>query len=77
MIVVNKIYPYLCKLASCMDRADYEFTDAKTVKTEQEDGLVKEEIKTIILGHACFNHVEEVNKMLKEIHNGNKKSDNI
>tara|TARA_R100001594_G_scaffold3788_6_gene13974 strand:- start:1607 stop:1834 length:228 start_codon:yes stop_codon:yes gene_type:complete len=68
MIQVNKIYPALCKLASCLDRADYEFTDAKTIKTKQEDGLVKEEIKTVTLGHACNNHVVEVNKMLQDIH---------
>ena len=65
---VNKLYPALCKHGSCLARADYEFTDIETIKTEQEDGLNKEEIKTITLGHACFNHVEEVSKMLKEIH---------
>ena len=68
MIQVNKIYRALCKLASCLDRADYEFTDAKTIKTKQEDGLVKEEIKTVTLGHACNNHVVEVNKMLQDIY---------
>ena len=69
MINVNKLYPNLCKHGSCLAVADYEFTDAKTIKTEQEDGLEKEEVETITLGYACFNHVEEVNKMLKEIHN--------
>ena len=68
MIQVNKIYPETCKLYSCLARADYEFTDIETIKTEQEDGLEKEEVKTVTLGHACFNHVEEVNKMLKDIH---------
>ena len=73
MIGVNKLYPPLCKYHSCLAVADYEFTDAETVKTEQGDGLVKEEVKTITIGHACFNHVEEVNKMLKEIYYGDKK----
>ena len=68
MINVNKLYPNLCKHGSCLAVADYEFTDIETIKTEQEDGLEKEEVKTVTLGHACVNHVEEVNKMLKEIH---------
>ena len=76
-IKVEKLIPYLCKHVSCLAKADYEFTDIKTVSVEQENGLTKEEVKTITLGYACFNHVEEVIKLLKEIHNGNKKSDNI
>jgi hypothetical protein len=74
-IKVEKLIPYLCKHGSCLAKADYEFTDIETVSVEQEDELIKEEVKTITLGYACFNHVEEVNKMLKEIHHGNKKSD--
>ena len=74
-IKVEKLIPYLCKHVSCLAKADYEFTDIETVSVEQEDGLTKEEVKTITLGHACFNHVEEVNKMLKEIYYGDKKSD--
>ena len=65
---IRTLYPLLCKHDSCLARADYEFTDIETVKTEQKDGLKKEEVKTITLGHACFNHVEEVSKMLKEIY---------
>ena len=33
---VNKLYPALCKHGSCLARADYEFTDIETIKTEQE-----------------------------------------
>ena len=60
MIKVNKIYPETCKLYSCLARADYEFTN------DQEDE--KGEYKTITIGHACNNHVVEVNKMLQDIH---------
>ena len=67
MIQVNKIYPETCKLYSCLARADYEFTNAQ----EDEKG----EYKTITIGHACNNHVVEVNKMLKEIYYGDKKPD--
>ena len=60
---VNKILPYLCKEGGCLKEAKYEFTDAD----EDEKG----EYKTIVIGHSCENHVEDVNKMLNEIHNGN------
>ena len=60
MIQVNKIYPETCKLYSCLARADYEFTNAQ----EDEKG----EYKTMTIGHACNNHVVEVNKMLQDIH---------
>ena len=74
MINVNKLHPNLCKHGSCLQRALYEFTDVKTTKP---DGSVAEHKETIILGHACENHVEEVNKLLKEIHYGDKESDDI
>ena len=54
MIQVNKVVP-------CFKRALYEFTDDK----EDEKG----EYKTITIGYSCEHHVEEVNKMLKEIYN--------
>ena len=63
-IKIEKILPYLCKHGSCLAKADYEFTDAQ----EDEKG----EYKTITIGHACNNHVVEVNKMLKEIYYGDK-----
>ena len=52
MINVNKLYPNLCKHGSCLAVADYEFTDIETIKTEQEDVLENEEVKTVTLGHA-------------------------
>ena len=69
---INKLLPDLCKYESCLQKADYEFTDAETVSIEQEDELIKEEIKTIVIGHACGNHVTEVHKLLKEVY-GDKK----
>ena len=62
------IYPALCKEGSCLARAEFEFTDAKIIITEQEDGLQKEEVERFILGHACDEHVDSVRKLLKEIH---------
>jgi len=66
-IKVDKLIPWYCKHESCCKEANYEFTDAQ----EDEKG----EYKTITIGHACNNHVVEVNKMLKEIYYGDKKPD--
>ena len=73
MITIDKIYPVTCKHYSCLEFATFEFTDIEIVKTEQKDGMIKEEVKTRVLGHSCFNHVEEVNKMFKELHGRRKK----
>tara|TARA_R110000744_G_scaffold87443_10_gene170717 strand:+ start:2670 stop:2861 length:192 start_codon:yes stop_codon:yes gene_type:complete len=62
MIKVNKLNPWPCKQKNCFKPAIYEFTN----DMEDEKG----EYKTITIGHSCENHVEEVNKMLKEIYNG-------
>ena len=73
MINIDRLYPNICKHFSCLDRAMYEFTDV--VDTTPEGSLDSSEVKkTITLGYSCEHHVEEVNKMLKEIHYGNKKS---
>ena len=74
MINVKKLYFDICKHESCLEKALYEFTDIVTTKP---DGSVAEHKETIVLGHACENHVEEVNKLLKEIHYGDKESDDI
>ena len=78
-IGVNKLYPALCKHDSCLAIADYEFTDIENEESVEIEGIVdtieRKILRTKVLGHACFNHVEEVNKMLKEIHYGNKESD--
>jgi hypothetical protein len=66
-IKIEKLIPWYCKHESCCKEANYEFTDAQ----EDEKG----EYKTITIGHACNNHVVEVNKMLKEIYYGDKKPD--
>ena len=74
---INKLLPDLCKYESCLQKADYEFTDVENEKSLVEvDGLVSEslsqQIKTVVIGYACGNHVTEVHKMLKEIY-GDKK----
>jgi hypothetical protein len=54
----------------------YEFTDIKNMAPE--GSLEASEYqKTITIGYSCEHHVEEVNKLLKEIYYGNEKSDNI
>ena len=74
MINVKKLYFDICKHESCLEKALYEFTDIVTTKP---DGSVAEHKETIILGYACEDHIIEVNNLLKEIHYGNEKSDNI
>ena len=69
---INKLYPSLCKHDSCLAVADYEFTDIEDGDSVEIEGTVdkieRKTVRTRVLGHACFNHVEEVSKMLKEIH---------
>jgi|TARA_Y100000294_G_C8505089_1_gene316413 hypothetical protein len=52
---VKKIYPKICKHNSCLDRADYEFTDLR-------------DRKTVTLAYACSDHVEDVRKLLERIY---------
>ncbi len=54
MILARKMLPNICKEGSCLEIAEYEFTDVK-------DG------KTVTLAYACNDHVEDVRKLLKEI----------
>ena len=68
MINVNKLYPDICKHSSCLSLAMYEFTNTKGSDEYK---------KTITIGYSCEDHVEEVNKLLKEIYYGNKESNNI
>ena len=70
---INKLLPDLCKYESCLRKADYEFTDVESEKSLVEvDGLesksLSKQINTVVIGHACGNHVTEVHKMLKEIY---------
>jgi hypothetical protein len=37
----------------------------------------KGEYRTITVGYSCEHHIEEVNKLLKEIYYGDKESDDI
>jgi len=72
MIKVDKLNPERCKQENCSKPALYEFTDAEVeVRISDENGSSATSIETVIIGHACENHVEEVNKMLKETYNGN------
>ena len=76
MIKVIKLYANICKHQSCLNRAMYEFTDIKNMAPE--GSLEASEYqKTITIGYSCEHHVEEVNKLLKEIYYGNEKSDDI
>tara|TARA_R110000851_G_scaffold73731_2_gene162605 strand:+ start:381 stop:572 length:192 start_codon:yes stop_codon:yes gene_type:complete len=51
---VDKVYPNICKKGSCLELANYEFTDI-------QDG------ETITLAYACSEHVEDVRELLKGI----------
>ena len=69
MIKVNRLTPWPCKQHNCFKPALYEFTDAEVeVKISDENGSSATSVETVIIGHACENHVEDVNKMLKEIY---------
>ena len=67
---IAKILYTCCKIKSCTEIAVYEFTDAEIeVKISDENGSSARSVATVIIGHACEKHVEEVNEMLKEIYN--------
>ena len=74
MIGINKRLPDLCKHESCLQKADYEFTDLSNVGTltinasSEDDNNMFIKQSTVTIGYACNNHVEEVNKMLMEIY---------
>ena len=65
MIKVKKISTWPCKQAACFKPAVYRFTD---IEKKTPKGSIAEHISTVTLGHSCEHHVEEVNKLLKEIH---------
>ena len=75
MIYINKLYPDTCKHSSCLNRAMYEFINVKDIEL---DGSLEanEYKKTITIGYSCEHHIDEVNKLLKEIYYGNEKFDN-
>tara|TARA_R110000751_G_scaffold138686_1_gene242329 strand:- start:164 stop:535 length:372 start_codon:yes stop_codon:yes gene_type:complete len=67
MINITKLYPDICKYNSCLKRAVYKF-----INTKQKDTLVEILTKTkATIGYSCEHHVEEVNKLLKEIYEDN------
>ena len=71
----RSIYPHLCKEGGCLAVADFEFTDAKTkVSITDENGASATSVETIVIGHACELHFEEVQQMLKEIYGDEEKS---
>jgi len=75
MIESNKILDAFCKHHNCFDRGIYEFTDAKMeVKITDENGASATSVETIIIGHACESHFEEVKQMLKEIYGDEEKA---
>ena len=70
----HKILDAFCKHLNCFDRGIYEFTDAKMeVKITDENGASATSVGTIIIGHACELHFEEVQQMLKEIYGDEEK----
>ena len=52
---VDKLYPNICKQGSCLNRAEYQFTDI-------QDG------ETITLAYVCSDHVEDVRELLEDIY---------
>jgi len=50
-----KIVPQICKHHSCLDLAEYEFTDVRKGKT-------------VTLAYACHEHIEKVRKLLETIY---------
>tara|TARA_R100000656_G_scaffold47504_1_gene38466 strand:+ start:78 stop:299 length:222 start_codon:yes stop_codon:yes gene_type:complete len=66
---ITKILHPLCKIKPCTRVAVYEFTDAEVeVKISDEDGMSATSVETVIIGYSCEHHVEEVNKILKEVY---------
>ena len=71
----HKILDAFCKHHNCFDRGIYEFTDAKMeVKITDENGASATSVETIIIGHACELHFQEVKQMLKEIYGDEEKA---
>ena len=74
-MVSRAILPFLCKEGGCLAVADFEFTDAKTeVKIIDERGASATSVETIVIGHACELHFQEVKQMLKEIYGDEEKA---
>ena len=66
---ITKILSPLCRIKPCTRVAVYEFTDAEVeVKISDEDGMSATSVETVIIGYSCEHHVEEVNKILKEVY---------
>jgi len=55
---ITKILHPLCKIKD----AEVE------VKISDEDGMSATSVETVIIGYSCEHHVEEVNKILKEVY---------
>ena len=74
MIGINKLLPDLCIHESCLQIADYEFTDLSddgtlTISASSSDGNhMSVEQSTVTIGYSCDYHIEKVNKMLMDIY---------
>tara|TARA_R100000781_G_scaffold36928_1_gene26174 strand:- start:1406 stop:1591 length:186 start_codon:yes stop_codon:yes gene_type:complete len=55
MILARKMLPNICKEGSCLEIAEYEFTDVRKGKT-------------VTLAYACHKHIEKVRKLLETIY---------
>ena len=60
---VKEIGYKICSHNSCLAAAEFEFTD---VISFRPDGAVTDFKKTIVLGHSCEDHVEGIQKVLKQ-----------
>ena len=74
MIQVNKLIPDICKHGPCLKRAVYEFTDLSddgkltiSASNDSENHMFVE-TSHVTIGYSCEHHVEEVNKLLKDIY---------
>ena len=54
----------------------YEFIEKKSVHSYINSDA-EDEYEVTTIGYSCEHHVEEVNKLLKEIYYGNKESNDI
>jgi len=73
-LIIYRIVPNVCRYESCFKIAFYRFTKSSRVgnltidASSNSDGHMFINDSTITIGYSCEHHVEEVNKLLKNIH---------
>jgi hypothetical protein len=74
VVDMSEYYQAICKHGPCLKRAVYEFTDLSndgklTIGVSGDDGNhMSVETSHVTIGYSCEHHVEEVNKLLKDIY---------